>query len=153
VNDSRKAAALAARVFFKNPSGSFTLIGITGTNGKTTTSLMLFQALGLLGHNCGWIGTLGYKIGKQDFPTSHTTPDIIQLNEIFAAMWNKVSAMWTSKSLPTPWLWIEFMELRLIIACLAISLASTWIFMAAWMSILRPSIHSSLVLPGMQHAV
>lgn len=86
VNDSRKAAALAARVFFKNPSSSFTLIGITGTNGKTTTSLMLFQALGLLGYNCGWIGTLGYKIGKQDFPTSHTTPDIIQLNEIFAAM-------------------------------------------------------------------
>ncbi|HNQ43078.1 MAG TPA: UDP-N-acetylmuramoyl-L-alanyl-D-glutamate--2,6-diaminopimelate ligase, partial [Candidatus Cloacimonadota bacterium] len=86
VKDSRKAAALAAKVFFCNPSSAFTLIGITGTNGKTTTSLMLFQALGLMGLKCGWIGTLGYKIGTQDFPTLHTTPDIIQLNEIFSAM-------------------------------------------------------------------
>jgi len=86
VTDTRKAAAIIARELYLPEGQPFTLTGITGTNGKTTTSLLLFEALSKLGHKCGWIGTLGYYIGEQKFPTMHTTPDIIQLNEIFAQM-------------------------------------------------------------------
>ncbi|MBM4399888.1 MAG: UDP-N-acetylmuramoyl-L-alanyl-D-glutamate--2,6-diaminopimelate ligase, partial [Candidatus Cloacimonetes bacterium] len=68
---------------FNNPSSKFTLIGITGTNGKTTTSLIIWQILVSLGYKVGWIGTLGYQIESGIVPTKNTTPDIIELNEIF----------------------------------------------------------------------
>lgn len=84
VKDSRKAAALIARLIFLPEKIPFTLIGITGTNGKTTTSLMIYEALKNLGFRCGWIGTLGYYINDNKFPSERTTPDIIELNEIFA---------------------------------------------------------------------
>lgn len=89
VTDSRKATALYAKLYYGDPSRKLQLFGITGTNGKTTTSLMLYQMLLLRGINAAWIGTLGYKIGNQDFPTQHTTPDILQLHEIFAQMIQK----------------------------------------------------------------
>lgn len=92
VSDSRKATALYAKVFYGDPSARMLLFGVTGTNGKTTSSLMLHQMLLALGYKAGWIGTLGYKIGEMSFPTSHTTPDILQLNSIFKEMYdNKVS--------------------------------------------------------------
>ena len=83
VNDSRKAAALYASEYYGRPSQYFTLYGVTGTNGKTTVSLMLFQLLRLMGYSCGWIGTLGYRINEDQHETAHTTPDIMQLNAIF----------------------------------------------------------------------
>ncbi|MDD4309947.1 MAG: UDP-N-acetylmuramoyl-L-alanyl-D-glutamate--2,6-diaminopimelate ligase [Candidatus Cloacimonetes bacterium] len=94
VTDTRKAAALIARKLWlcnlpKNTEKPFTLIGITGTNGKTTTSLIIYEALRKLGFKCGWIGTLGYYIDGTKYPTAHTTPDIIQLNEVFAQMANE----------------------------------------------------------------
>jgi UDP-N-acetylmuramyl-tripeptide synthetase/UDP-N-acetylmuramoyl-tripeptide--D-alanyl-D-alanine ligase len=96
VTDTRKAAALIARELWcfkysetsetvKSPK-PFTLVGVTGTNGKTTTSLMIYEALRNLGFACGWIGTLGYYINGTSYPTNNTTPDIIQLNSIFSEM-------------------------------------------------------------------
>lgn len=86
VSDTRKAAAIIARIAMLPEVLPYTLIGITGTNGKTTTSLIIFEALRELGFSCGWIGTLGYYIDDEHFETRHTTPDIIQLNGIFALM-------------------------------------------------------------------
>lgn len=86
VKDGRKAAALLAKVWFHNPSSQFRLVGVTGTNGKTTTSMLLFKAIRELGIPAGWIGTLGYYINEEQFSTMHTTPDIMELNRIFAEM-------------------------------------------------------------------
>ncbi|MFB3844668.1 MAG: UDP-N-acetylmuramoyl-L-alanyl-D-glutamate--2,6-diaminopimelate ligase [Candidatus Cloacimonadaceae bacterium] len=86
VKNSRKAAALLAKMYYSNPSGKFTLIGITGTNGKTTTSLLIRQALEQLGYKTGWIGTLGYQINSDMVLTNNTTPDILELNSIFTLM-------------------------------------------------------------------
>jgi len=86
VTNSRKAAALLAKYYYNNPTDKFTLIGITGTNGKTTTSLLVWQALTMMGKKTGWIGTLGYRIGADIIPTNNTTPDIIELNDIFSIM-------------------------------------------------------------------
>ncbi len=85
VKDTRKAAAIIARTVMLPEKIPYTLIGITGTNGKTTTSLLLYEALRNLGFRCGWIGTLGYYIGVKTF-LERTTPDIIELNEIFGQM-------------------------------------------------------------------
>lgn len=86
VADSRKAAALYAYLYNGRPAEKFKLYGVTGTNGKTTVSLMLYQILRRLGHSCGWIGTLGYKINDTHYNTQHTTPDILQLHQIFKEM-------------------------------------------------------------------
>jgi len=86
VKNSRKAAALLAKLYFDNPSGKFVLIGVTGTNGKTTTSLLIWQALTELGFKTGWIGTLGYRIDAEIIETNNTTPDILELNGIFQQM-------------------------------------------------------------------
>lgn len=89
VTNSRKAAALYAKLYYHDPSAKLTLFGFTGTNGKTTSSLMLFQLLRAAGYKTGWIGTLGYKIEDESFSTAHTTPDILELNDIFASMIKK----------------------------------------------------------------
>ncbi len=86
VRNSRKAAALLAKLYFKNPTSKFTLIGVTGTNGKTTTSLLIWQALKNLGYKTGWIGTLGFQIESGVTPTNNTTPDILDINSIFSFM-------------------------------------------------------------------
>ncbi len=86
VSDSRKAAAVLAKQYYHDPSRKFSLLGITGTNGKTTTSLLIFNVLRNLGFKAGWIGTLGYYIEAELFETKHTTPDIMELNSILARM-------------------------------------------------------------------
>jgi UDP-N-acetylmuramyl-tripeptide synthetase/UDP-N-acetylmuramoyl-tripeptide--D-alanyl-D-alanine ligase len=86
VCNSRKAAALFAKLYFHNPTSKFKLIGITGTNGKTTTSLLIRQAFLSLGKKAGWIGTLGYIIESELVTTNNTTPDIMELNNIFDMM-------------------------------------------------------------------
>lgn len=86
VSDSRKANALLAKLYYRDPSSRFRLVGITGTNGKTTTSLLLFKAVSELGFSAGWIGTLGYYINDRHYETNNTTPDILELNGILAQM-------------------------------------------------------------------
>ena len=86
VSDARKATAVFAKYIYGNPTDKFTLIGVTGTNGKSTTTVLIEQLCGFLGYKTGLIGTLGYKIGDSFYPTERTTPDIIELNEIFVKM-------------------------------------------------------------------
>ncbi|MBT3169407.1 MAG: UDP-N-acetylmuramoyl-L-alanyl-D-glutamate--2,6-diaminopimelate ligase [Candidatus Cloacimonetes bacterium] len=89
VKNSRKSAAVLANLFFDNPTSKFTLIGVTGTNGKTTTTNIIAQILKKLGEKVGVIGTSGYNIENNFFPTERTTPDIIKLNQIFSKMVQK----------------------------------------------------------------
>ncbi|MDY6915940.1 MAG: UDP-N-acetylmuramoyl-L-alanyl-D-glutamate--2,6-diaminopimelate ligase [Candidatus Cloacimonadota bacterium] len=86
VTNSRKAAAIIAKFYFQNPTNAFKLIGVTGTNGKTTICDIIFQLLKQQSYSVGKIGTLGYQINEKHFPTNHTTPDIINLNQILNKM-------------------------------------------------------------------
>lgn len=86
VKNSRKAlAALAAR-FYGYPAAKLTLIGITGTNGKTTTSYLIEQMLQTAGLSTGVIGTVNYRYGGKEFPNPVTTPESVDLQQILADM-------------------------------------------------------------------
>ncbi|MDD4667815.1 MAG: UDP-N-acetylmuramoyl-L-alanyl-D-glutamate--2,6-diaminopimelate ligase [Candidatus Cloacimonetes bacterium] len=86
VTDSRKAAAIYAHEYYGRATSKFTLYGVTGTNGKTTVSYLLFQILRKMGYSCGLIGTLGYWINEKHHKTNHTTPDILELHQIYHEM-------------------------------------------------------------------
>lgn len=73
-----------AATFYGQPSEKLTLIGITGTNGKTSTTTLLFDIFTNLGYKCALISTVEYRIGDQVIPSTHTTPDIIRLNQMLA---------------------------------------------------------------------
>ncbi|MCX7913070.1 MAG: UDP-N-acetylmuramoyl-L-alanyl-D-glutamate--2,6-diaminopimelate ligase [Thermodesulfovibrionales bacterium] len=74
VPDSRDALAKLSHIFYKKPSNQLTLIGITGTNGKTTTSYIVKNCFERSGYRVGLIGTIGYYIGNDFFEAHHTTP-------------------------------------------------------------------------------
>ena len=85
-DDSAKALGQAASNFFGNPSSSLKLVGITGTNGKTTIATLLYKMFTGLGYKCGLFSTVcNYVIGKE-LPATHTTPDPVQLNKVMAEM-------------------------------------------------------------------
>ena len=86
VSDSRRSAAILARLFFHDPTSKFKLVGITGTNGKTTIANITEKILLMNSVSTGLIGTLGYAINGQRFVTDRTTPDIIDLHIIFTKM-------------------------------------------------------------------
>lgn len=86
VKDSTYAKALIASNFYGNPSAHLNLVGITGTNGKTTTVTLLYGLFRKLGHKTGLISTIENRIQEQVLPSSHTTPDPIQLNQLLAKM-------------------------------------------------------------------
>ena len=72
--------------FFENPSKKLKLIGITGTNGKTTCTTLLYKLFSDLGYKCGLISTVVNKIGSTDIVATHTTPDPVSLNRLLAQM-------------------------------------------------------------------
>ena len=86
VADSRKALALAADNFYGHPSGKLNLVGITGTNGKTTTVTLLYNLFTKLGYCCGLVSTIANYIGASRIETDHTTPDPVSLNALMARM-------------------------------------------------------------------
>lgn len=86
VNDSRKAMAHAAARFYGAPSHSFSLVGVTGTNGKTTTTYLVEQIARAAGLKTGVIGTVGIEIAGERFKAEHTTPESPDLQKTFAAM-------------------------------------------------------------------
>jgi UDP-N-acetylmuramoyl-L-alanyl-D-glutamate--2,6-diaminopimelate ligase len=86
VENTAEALALVSTEFYGNPSKDLKLIGITGTNGKTTTATLLFNAFTALGYACGLISTVVNKIGEKNIPSTHTTPDPIQLNKLLSEM-------------------------------------------------------------------
>ena len=87
VADSAMAAGLLAHSFYGNVSRKIKLVGVTGTNGKTTISSILFKLFTVLGYKCGLISTVQYQIGDEIFPSSHTTPDVVQLNQLLFNMY------------------------------------------------------------------
>jgi UDP-N-acetylmuramoyl-L-alanyl-D-glutamate--2,6-diaminopimelate ligase len=86
VHDSNEAMALVASAFYGNPSTQLNLVGITGTNGKTTSVTLLFELFKTLGHRCGLISTVHNKIEDRIIPATHTTPDALNLNALLAEM-------------------------------------------------------------------
>jgi UDP-N-acetylmuramoyl-L-alanyl-D-glutamate--2,6-diaminopimelate ligase len=85
-SDSAKALGIAASNFFGNPSSSLKLVGVTGTNGKTTIATLLYRMFQRLGYKCGLFSTVCNYINEKEFPATHTTPDPIQLNSLLAGM-------------------------------------------------------------------
>src|SRR5690606_38801418 len=83
---SRKALGHIASNFYGNPSSSIKLVGVTGTNGKTTIATTLYNFFSRIGYNCGLISTVKNCIGKEVYESTHTTPDAIQLNRLLAKM-------------------------------------------------------------------
>jgi UDP-N-acetylmuramoyl-L-alanyl-D-glutamate--2,6-diaminopimelate ligase len=86
VPDSRQALAKIALNFYGNPSSRVKLIGITGTNGKTTITYLLESILKKTGYAVGVIGTINYRFDQKTFPVSNTTPESLDLQRIFWEM-------------------------------------------------------------------
>ena len=86
VADSAQAMALMAAEFYGHPSRQLQLVGITGTNGKTTCATMLHKLFRELGYHCGLLSTVQNQINEQVIPSTHTTPDAIRLNALLAQM-------------------------------------------------------------------
>ena len=86
VTDSAQALGYIAHIFFDKPSEKLHLIGITGTNGKTTSVTLLYQLFTALGYPCGLISTIENKIKHNTVPATHTTPDAIQINQLLKQM-------------------------------------------------------------------
>lgn len=86
VDDSNLALAEAANLYYNEPSKKLNLIGITGTNGKTTSVTLLFELFKSLGHRCGLISTVHNKIQDRIIPSTHTTPDALHLNALLHEM-------------------------------------------------------------------
>ena len=86
VEDTRKAFAVMSSNFFGNPSKKLKLVGVTGTNGKTSVTYMLKSVLERAGHKVGVIGTIQNMIGDKVVDSHNTTPGPYELNELFAKM-------------------------------------------------------------------
>ena len=86
VPDARLALAGLSAALYGNPSEELTLVGITGTNGKTTTSYLLESIFDASGVRCGRIGTVGYRIGDQELDAPRTTPEAPELNRMLREM-------------------------------------------------------------------
>jgi UDP-N-acetylmuramoyl-L-alanyl-D-glutamate--2,6-diaminopimelate ligase len=88
-SDSAKALGLAASNFFGNPSSSLKLVGVTGTNGKTTIATLLYRMFIRLGYKCGLFSTVCNYINGKELEATHTTPDPVQLNCLLSMMINE----------------------------------------------------------------
>ena len=86
VVDSSLALGIIASNFYDNPSSSLKLIGVTGTNGKTTTVTLLFQLFRAMGLKAGMLTTVRNMINSEEIPSTHTTPDAVELNKLLRRM-------------------------------------------------------------------
>ncbi|HEY1009855.1 MAG: UDP-N-acetylmuramoyl-L-alanyl-D-glutamate--2,6-diaminopimelate ligase [Daejeonella sp.] len=86
VDDSAKALGIIAANFFDHPSSKLRLVGVTGTNGKTTIGTLLFQLFRDLGYKCGLLSTVQNQINDTVIPSTHTTPDPVALNGLLNDM-------------------------------------------------------------------
>ena len=86
VADSRKALGLLGSRFYGDPSARLSMIGVTGTNGKTTTTYLCKALLEGIGRRVGLIGTVAYQIGAETIPASHTTPGALELQGLLMKM-------------------------------------------------------------------
>ena len=86
VSDSNSALAIMAANFFDNPSKNLKLIGVTGTNGKTTVSTLLYQLFKKAGYKVGLLSTIKVMVDEEEYSATHTTPDVLTINEHLANM-------------------------------------------------------------------
>lgn len=86
VEDSSKALGQVASNFYGNPSALIKLVGVTGTNGKTTIATLLYRTFIKLGYKCGLFSTVRNYVNERELPATHTTPDPVQLNRILSEM-------------------------------------------------------------------
>ncbi|MHC4267970.1 MAG: UDP-N-acetylmuramoyl-L-alanyl-D-glutamate--2,6-diaminopimelate ligase [Planctomycetota bacterium] len=86
VLDTRKALSYLSCCFYKNPSQKINIIGITGTNGKTTTTFLTKSIIEKAGYQTGLIGTINYQIGKKIILAQETTPESVELQKLIAEM-------------------------------------------------------------------
>ena len=89
VDDAQEAIAIVANNFYDNPSKELKLVGVTGTNGKTTIATLLFKLFTEFNFTCGLISTVQNQIGDAIIPSTHTTPDAIALNALLRQMVNE----------------------------------------------------------------
>ncbi len=86
VQDARLALAALAAAFYRDPSHELLLVGITGTNGKTTTTYLLSSVFEAAGMKCGRVGTVGYRIGAREIAAARTTPEAPELQHLLRDM-------------------------------------------------------------------
>lgn len=86
VKNSAAALGIISSNYYGNPSSAMKIVGVTGTNGKTTVATLLFRLFGALGVRCGLLSTVENRIEEEVIPATHTTPDPIQLNALLRRM-------------------------------------------------------------------
>jgi UDP-N-acetylmuramoyl-L-alanyl-D-glutamate--2,6-diaminopimelate ligase len=86
VENSNVAAGYISHNFYGEPSAALKLVGVTGTNGKTTVATLLFNLFSALGYTCGLISTVHNRVGESILESTHTTPDAISLNKLLKQM-------------------------------------------------------------------
>lgn len=86
VDSASKALAFMAANYYDNPSGNLKLVGVTGTNGKTTVSTLLYQLFKKAGFKVGLLSTVKIMVGDKEFKTTHTTPDSLTINKYLSEM-------------------------------------------------------------------
>jgi UDP-N-acetylmuramoyl-L-alanyl-D-glutamate--2,6-diaminopimelate ligase len=86
VGDTAAAAGIIAHNFYDQPSGKLKLVGVTGTNGKTTIATLLYKLFTVLGYKCGLLSTVQNHVADRILPASHTTPDPLHLNALLKEM-------------------------------------------------------------------
>lgn len=86
VENSSYALGILVKNYFHDPSSKLKLVGITGTNGKTTTATLSYDLFSSLGYCCGLISTIVNKIADKNIPTERTTPDVLSLNKLLLEM-------------------------------------------------------------------
>ena len=86
VEDTNVAMAAMAASFYDHPTLELKLVGVTGTNGKTTTATLLYDMFMAMGYKAGLISTVIYRIGQRSITSTHTTPDVIRLNQMMREM-------------------------------------------------------------------
>ncbi len=89
VSNSRKALALVSSSYYDNPGKSMKLIGITGTNGKTSTAYLLDNILQTTGYSTGLLGTIKYRAGEEEFQAKWTTPESLEMQLLLSKMREK----------------------------------------------------------------
>ena len=86
VADTEDVVGHVATTFYGNPTSKLKLVGVTGTNGKTTIATLLYNMFRKMGHKCGLLSTVCNYVEGEAYPTDHTTPDPIELNELLGKM-------------------------------------------------------------------
>ena len=86
VDDTHSALGILSSNFYGNPSDKIKVVGITGTNGKTTTATLLYRLFSSMGYKCGLLSTITNYVADKEVSATHTTPDPVQLNRLMGEM-------------------------------------------------------------------